>query len=357
MLVDGAARAGRGGRRQLPLRPPRGRRRGDAARARRRARLRRRGDRARRGPAGLVLDLRPHLPGRRRRRPGPPRRSAARTPCAASWCAATSAAASSATRPPTCPPTRVDRGARRRGVRRVAAPRATPASATPPRSASAPTRPSTASGERRVESYVLDRDRPRALRRRGRGLRSWSGCAAMTAFDSVDALVAQMADDVRPGPRAAAGAAREADAGRPDRRPPRQWFLQHGLSYFVPEERARRPGRAAPAPDRAAASWSWWSLATARRRAAGVGRAPGRPSRPALLISLGARGGDVVRADRAARPPDRDLGAGAHLRQPAHAAADDDARAAAAADVHHVPVHQHRGLAGRRRTSAAARCG
>ena len=118
----------------------------------------------------------------------PPRRSAARSPCAARSSRATSAAASSATRPPTCRPTGM-RGARRRRVRRLAAPRSTtPAAASCcPAAISVGTNPTFAGErERRVEAYVLDRDRPRALRRAGRGRPSSRRIRGMVRFDGVD---------------------------------------------------------------------------------------------------------------------------------------------------------------------------
>ena len=122
-----------------------------------RARLRRSRARPRRRPAGLVVDVRPHLPGRRRRRR---RRRGARPSVRRPRDrrrAATSAAASSASRPPTCPTDG-----------RTAAPadgvyagwlRARHRASAYPAAISVGTNP-TFDGERdrRVEAYVLDRD-------------------------------------------------------------------------------------------------------------------------------------------------------------------------------------------------------
>ena len=72
--------------------------------------------------------------------------------------------------------------------------------------------------ERRVESYVLDRDRPGAVRRRGGGRRSSTGCAAWPRSTRVDELVAQMHDDVEQARRILGDAGRtpgEADQQRP----------------------------------------------------------------------------------------------------------------------------------------------
>ena len=102
----GPARRGRRGRRQLPLRPPGRRRRRDPARDWRAASASR--PRGSRSTAARRCGRRPTSGSAwpPATSPAPPRRWAARTPCAGSSCGATSAAASSASRPPTCPPTR-----------------------------------------------------------------------------------------------------------------------------------------------------------------------------------------------------------------------------------------------------------
>ena len=78
---------------------------------------------------------------------------------------------------------------------------------------------------------------------------------------------------------------------------------------------------------------------------------------PAVLWTIFGLVGHVVRPDRARGAHHRHLGARPHLRQPAHAAADDDPRAAVAAVVRDVPVHQRRGLGGRLTASTAESCG
>jgi riboflavin kinase/FMN adenylyltransferase len=110
----------------------------------------------RRRPAGVVLDVRPHLPGRRRRRRCGRGPRAARSSSAASSSRATSAAASSASRPPTC---------RRRADRGCPPTACTPGRLTRldtgetyPAAISVGTNPTfDGERERRVESYVLDR--------------------------------------------------------------------------------------------------------------------------------------------------------------------------------------------------------
>ena len=133
-----------------------------------RARLHRRGDPARRRPDGLVVDLRPHLPGRagrgrrgrgarppvrraRRRRPGRPPRPRARLPDR-----------QRADR-------RDDRGARRRGLRRLAEAarhrRDLPGRDQRRHQPDLRRRPRPPGRELRARPH-----RPRAVRRRGRGL-------------------------------------------------------------------------------------------------------------------------------------------------------------------------------------------
>ena len=199
---------------------------------------------ARRRPAGVVLDVRPQLPGRRRRRRAPPRRSAARSPCAARSSRATSAAASSATRPPTCPPhgmlaapadgvyagwlRRLDTGeplpGRDQRRHQPDLRRASGSAGSRPTCSTATTSSCTAS---RSRSSFVDRIR------------------GMLRFDSVEELVAH---DGRTTSRAPASC-----CGRPGRdgatreqalRDAEQWFLRHGLPYFV-RVRARDRARAA----------------------------------------------------------------------------------------------------------------
>ena len=134
----------------------------------------------------------------------------------------------------------------------------------------------------------------------------------MTAFDSVEALVAQMADDVDRA-RALLLERRVRPASPDPTVATEQWFLQHGLSYFVPEE--RRAARAGPARAPGRCRWSWsWRCSPPAPAGCWRGSRTRSPWRPALLLSLGLAAADVVRPHRAAGAADRDLGAGAGRR-------------------------------------------
>ena len=335
-------------RRELPLRQPRRRRRRDPARARRPSTAsapraspwtaaRWCGPRPTSGPAWPPATW-----------PALPRRSATRTPSAGSSSAATSAAASSASRPRTCRPTGSPRSPPT-GSTPAGCAASTPARSSRSRSASAPTRRSTACATRRVESYVLDRDDLElydvevevSFVERLRG---------MVAFESVEALVAQMADDVAAPARSWRPdvAVRRAERGDAE-----EWFLEHGLPYFVDDVRDRRAPAAQPAPGRARACWSpRWSgprsaslAGLAGRQGRRVGRLHDRGDRRA-----GRR--HALRAAGAADRVDRALGGRSGARQPRPAGPAGDPGAADAAAVHHVLLHQHRGLAGRGRARA-----
>ena len=149
---------------------------------------------ARRRPAGLVLDVRPHLPGRRRRRR---RRRGARPSLRGARgrrARATSAAASSASRRPTCPPTSTSPRPPT-ACTPAGCGASTPARPSRRRSASAPTRPSTASGSAawRATCSTAPTWSCTASRSRSSFVERLRG---MVAFDSVEALVEQMDDDV-----------------------------------------------------------------------------------------------------------------------------------------------------------------
>ena len=107
---------------------------------------------------------------------------------------ATSAARSSASRPPTCPPP-----ASPRPLPTVSTPGgcggSTPAKRSRRRSASAPTRPSTATARAGSRATCSTGPTWSCTASRWRSS-SWIGSAAWTAFESVDKLVAQMHDDV-----------------------------------------------------------------------------------------------------------------------------------------------------------------
>ena len=285
MLVDALHAARRRGRRQLPLRPPRRRRRGDAARGRRASTASTpRASPLDGGPQVWSLDVRPHLPGRRRRRRRRRGARAARTPCAASSCEGDQRGRELGYPTANVPTERADRRARRRRVRRVAAPRSTPASATPPRSASAPTRPSTASASAasRPTCWTATTSSSTASRWRSSFVERLRG---MVAFDWVEALVEQMNDDVDRARELLLGAAREPAGTAPASAATEEWFLHHGLPYFVPEERARRPRGAAPAPGRAAGAARRRLAATGAGRAAGAGLADQLARRPRRCCS------------------------------------------------------------------------
>ena len=149
----------------------------------------------RRRPDGVVVDVRPPVPrrrrrGRRRRGARPPvRRPRGRGP------RRPSAVASWASRPPTCPPT--------------GSPRPPPTASTPagcggstparvprPRSASAPTRRSTACATAGSRATCWTATTSSCTTSRSR-CRSSSGCAAWSPSSPSTTLVAQMGDDVR----------------------------------------------------------------------------------------------------------------------------------------------------------------
>ena len=225
------------------------------------------------------------------------------------------------------------------------------ASRCPPRSASAPTRPSTGSataGWRPTCSTAPTSS----------STTSWSrspsspGSAGWSSSTASRRSIETMAQDVVAHPRAARPGT--GDDQRPATPRPRrceateQWFVRHGLPYFVPERARRRPRRAAAA---AARSRSASAVGDRRgRRAVALSWLLGdfspRRRRRCTLIGVVAAAFYGVTALRGA--PDPDLGASAapcgslHLLLP-----DGDPRAAAAAAVRHVPVHQRRGLAGR----------
>ena len=157
----GAARPRRRGRRQLPVRHPRPPATWHADRSSGASHgFEAVGDRARRRPAGLVLDVRPDLPGRRRR--GGRRRGAGPPLHRARGRGQRGDQRGRELGYPTAnvPTGTQGRRARRRRVRRLAAPPRRPRAAPCcPAAISVGTNP-TFDGERdrRVESYVLDRD-------------------------------------------------------------------------------------------------------------------------------------------------------------------------------------------------------
>ena len=180
-------------------------------------------------------------------------------------------------------------------------------------------RPGAARGELRARPR-----RPRALRRRGRGRRSSSGCAAWSPSTASSRWWRRWpttsggrgscwAPDVTP-----------ADPGR--RRP---GSARTGCPTSCPacaptSARALRPRRFVPRAARGARAGRgvavllvWASARVARR-----------PRRSRLVRGGAAR---ALRAHRAAGAPDRAVGAGPHLRQPAAAGADGQPGAAPAA--------------------------
>ena len=139
-----------------------------------------------------------------------------------------------------------------------------------------------------------------------------------------------------------------------DLRAAEAWFLAHGLPYFVDDIRAdvrARLSRRRSAPSRLVAVVL----------AALVGGSSGGRPRSRGGLTAGVTAVVVVwlalRRAGAARPADRAVGPEADLRQPGAAVPDGDACPAAAAALRDVPLHQHRGLAGRARPSTAACCG
>ena len=315
-------------------------------------RLHGRGRRARRRPAGLVVDLRPHLPGRRRRRrrgggTGPPLRGARRGRRGR----------------PARPRARLPD--RQRADRRQA-PRPPPTASTPagcarrdtgercPAAISVGTNPTfDGERERRVEAYALDRDDLElygvevevAFVERLRG---------MVTFDDVERAAG---DDGRrrtpsprvcwtPMPRRRAVASSE---------PSSRWFSATACPTSSPTERERAAAGAAAAQGRAA-RWRWSLLAGGAPPPA---RSPG--SRPDVRRAGDAQPWSLVLAAPfyaltalRARPI---VALGAATDVPAACGQLLPAghpRAAAAAALHHVPLHQRRGVAGRRRPSTGA---
>ena len=311
-----------------------------AARGGRRARLRRDRRAARRRPAGLVVDLHPHLPGhRRRRRRGRGARPAVRGP-RRGGARATSAAASSASPPPTCRSTR---------ARPLPPTACTPAGCGAldtgeryPAAISVGTNPTfDGQRERRVEGYVLDRDDLElygveveiSFVERLRG---------MVRFDSIETLVEAMQRRRRAHPRAAGGRDMVTEA---DLRPPR--LVRRARPALLRRRHPRegaRTGWAAPRWCRCCSSRS----RRGRRGTRLVGLAErtvrsGSPPAPGVAARRG--GGSThcrpcgARHRRAGRCAGRSASLG--LLLPAG-----DPGAADAAALRHVPVHQHRGLAG-----------
>ena len=100
--------------------------------------------------------------------------------------------------------------------------------------------------------------------------------------------------------------------------------------------------------------WPWsrcWSASWSEAPSAGGARTSAPASRGAsqaavlVLVDL--------RAHHSPSAGDRDLGTAPYLRQPRPAVPAGDARAAAAAALHHVPLHQRRGVGGRGADSTA----
>ena len=199
--------------------------------------------------------------------------------------------------------------------------------------------------ERRVESYVLDRDPT------GDDLELYDvevevefveRLRGMVRFDSVEELVAQMKDDVDRTP---------ASSWRPECLRRRRasasaetWFLEHGLPYFVDDVRAdlrRRLSRPRLVLVLA--------VALLAGLAAGLGVGCSATSGSfGFAVGAWVRGGcgGGVRPVRAADARHRRLGAQACVRQPRAALPARHPGAADAAALRDVPVHQHRGLAG-----------
>ena len=180
--------------------------------------------------------------------------------------------------------------------------------------------------DRRVESYVLDRTDLELY-----------GVEVEVSF--VERLRGMVAFESRRGPR-------RADDGR--RRPrPRAAGLMTPATRRAAAPRPRSGSRSTACPTSCptsappcarrcgrAARCRCWSVVVLVAVAAGVGLAVvlRRDQRRAgRAAGDRAARGALVRPDRAARPPDRGLGAEPDVGQPAAAAADDDPRAAAAA--------------------------
>ena len=198
--------------------------------------------------------------------------------------------------------------------------------------------------ERRVESYVLDRDDLELYgvevevefveRLRGHGeVRGRRGARRDHARRRTPRADHPGAAAVTPRQRPGDPLAATED-----------WFLEHGLSYFVPSERAaarealtrRRVLPAARPSSRVVAALLAGLLGWLSSQVGGGPR--GAADRG------GRRRGDL-RAHRPAGAPDRRLGPQAHALQPGLGAVHRVPRAAAAAGLHRVPLHQRRGLA------------
>ena len=222
------------------------------------------------------------------------------------------------------------------------------------RSRSAPTRPSTtstATSSRTCSTAPTSSCTTCAVEVAFTG----SGCAAMVKFDSVDALLVQMAGRRRHRPRHArhaAGAVTD-DERRGTIRATEEWFEANGLPYFVAANERRR---AWPHSRRARLIPGWPRRLLARRRRwacssaswssdVSDGMAVGALRLGAGAARLRLRRRCTFGRSSAGRPQ-QTFGSLAWLFPLDHA------RAAAAAAVHHVPVHQHRGLAGDQRARA-----
>ena len=182
---------------------------------------------------------------------------------------------------------------------------------------------------------------------------SSTACAGWSRSTSVDD--AGRADERRRRPRPRA--ARRREAGAPASRWPttEAWFLAARAALL--RARGARPASAArcgpAAPCRCVAGGRWWrpapavALALARPTSSAAAAAP-------CCSALGRWWRSGTRLTALQRPADRRVGAGAARSAACGPAAADHPGAAAAAALRHVPVHQHRGLAGRVGTSTAA---
>ena len=255
--------------------------------------------------------------------------------------AVTSAVASSGTRPPT---------SRRAIERQRLRPRtactpggcggSTPASATRPRSASAPTPRSTDTANVASRAYVLERVRPRLYEIEVE-VEFSDRLRGMVSFDSVEALVAQMKDDVTRARELLAAGAAQCQTPTPSaaRRPgSSSTGCPTSSTTCAPRSAADSRGRGSCwcCSSRCWAAWppgSRWAWPAARAR-------PGSRSAPGSWPASRRR----LRALRAADARHRGVGAQARLRQPRAAVPARHQGTADAAHLRDVPVHQHRGL-------------
>ena len=196
--------------------------------------------------------------------------------------------------------------------------------------------------ERRVESYVLDRDD--------------------LELYGVEVEVSFVARHPRHGPLRLRRRAGRDDGATTSRAPARcsasdgrratqalrdaeQWFLRHGLPYFVRAERAIVHRGLSRGPAAAGARRGAAGRRRRRRRDPGLGRRRRRGRLAAGLVAAG-----VVLAVYAATTLRlriiAALGGRPDAAQPRADVPAGHPGAAAAAAVHHVPVHQHRGLDG-----------